>query len=122
MDNNKQYDKRLSPRITRTFIIRHRPRQDGELFEWDECFIKNMSLRGCYCSGSHPYKEGDILDIQIQLPTAKEPLRLTGEVKRCHPDKPLGVYGIAIQFLDLDEQQKNIINETIAFFLHKRSN
>lgn len=123
MENNKQDDRRISPRISRNFIIKHRPHTSEDL-PWDICFVRNISLKGCYCSSDKPYEEGQILDIQIQLPAFKEPLQLGGEVKRCDFDKnkPAAICFIAVEFIQMDEQQKHILSETVAFFLHQKNN
>jgi len=120
--NGDPNEKRQSPRIARNFIVKHRLHHDGNSIDWDACFIKNISLKGCYYSSSRPYNVGELLDLQIRLPTLPEPVLLFGKVKRCSCEvgKPVNLYGIAVEFTNLDEEQKKCLAETVSFFLPKQ--
>ena len=120
--NDKQNEKRESPRIARNFIIKHRPHQSDDSIDWDICFIKNISLKGCYCSSSRPYEPGTMLDIQVRLPSLPEPVVLSGKVKRCDTEvgKPVNLFGVAVEFMGLNDEQKKCITETVSFFLPRQ--
>ncbi len=107
-------------RILRNFVILHKLHEKTGLIGWDTAFIKNISVKGCYFASSRIYEKGQILDIQIFLPILKKPLFLSAEIKRCEGhQKQLNLYGIAVEFIDLNDQQKDILKQTIDFFQQK---
>ena len=119
-EKNKQKDKRTFSRILWNFIILHKLHEKAGLIGWDTAFIKDISVKGCYFSSSRIYEKGQVLDIQIFLPILKNPLFLTGEVKRCESHKQLSIYGVAVEFMELNAEQKDILIQTIDFFQRKK--
>jgi len=113
-------EKREFSRILWNFVILHKLYEKGGLIGWDTAFIKDISLKGCYFSSSRIYETGQLLDLQIFLPILRNPLFLIGEVKRCEGHKQLSIYGIAVAFVDLNTEQKNILKQTVNFFERKK--
>lgn len=115
-------ERRLWPRISWNFIIKFK-RQVGKDSEWEVSAIKNISKGGCFCFSQIVFQEGEVLDIEIQFPTLKEPIKFQGEVKRCAPvkDSSLMVFALALRFTQIDIEAKNIFNQTMDFFLKKQS-
>ena len=88
--------KRIHPRISWSFIIRFRLHSDRETHGgWNVSIIKNISLGGCYFYSDVPYETGRILDLDVRLPRLIEPMKFTGEVKRCerNEEDKVNIYG-----------------------------
>ena len=84
--------------------------------------IFDISEGGCFFFGGFPHKAGEILELEIRFPILEEYMRFRGEVKRCEQDKTKHFprYGLAVQFIEMDEQKKKQFVDTINFFLKKQ--
>ena len=123
-ENIKWARKRIHPRIAWSFMVRFRPHSDkAERGGWYIAVIKNISVGGCYFYSNIPYEPGQILDLEVQLPRLLEPMKFMGEVRRCEcrDEEQVNIYGIAIQFTDMDQAKKDIFIKTITFFLKKQA-
>jgi hypothetical protein len=117
-------DRRAFPRICRRFIVKFRPKVEIENLPWQVSIIKNISLGGCYFYSAVPYNQGRILELVIQLPLSKSPIYTRSEVKRCEKlsdASELPTFGVAVQFLGLSSQDKEILDSTVRYFLNSHS-
>lgn len=71
----------------------------------------------------YPNETGRILDLDVRLPRLIEAMKFTGEVRRCEHNEEdrVNIYGIAVQFTNMDETKKDIFIKTITFFLKKQA-
>ena len=62
------------------------------------------------------------MEIEIQFPLLKGYMRFVGEVKRCEADKnKLPVrYGVAVQFLEIEEEKKKEFINSLSFLLLRK--
>jgi len=116
-------EKRVSPRISWRFIIKFKPHTIEDLPVWETATIQNISTGGCSFFSSRSYKVGDILDIEIQFPLLREPMKFLGQVKRSEgeKDKKLSLYNIGVQFIEMDADKIGAFKQTVEFFLKKQS-
>jgi len=122
-DSIKWARKRIHPRIAWSFMVRFRPHEETGRGGWAVSVIKNISIGGCYFYSNVAYESGQILDIEVQLPRLIDTMKFTGEVRRCEhsEEEKTNIYGVAVQFRDMDEQKKDIFVKTITFFLKKQA-
>ena len=116
--------KRIHPRIAWSFMVRFRPHSEVPVRGgWYIAVIKNISVGGCYFYSSVPYESGQILDLEVQLPRLVDTMKFLGEVKRCerNEEEKVNIYGVAVQFTDMDQAKKEIFIKTITFFLKKQA-
>jgi len=113
-------EKRSHPRIPRRFIMRARAQTD-ETKRWDMPILENISLAGCYFISSVRYEPDQMVDIEVQLPVSPEPMRCVGKVLRIEPkgEVPDSPCGIAVQFLEVEEDKKQKFQEVVDFTLKR---
>jgi len=116
MDNSDK-SMRKYPRISWGFVIRFRLR-GGDV--WEVGTIKNISEGGCYFGTGKEMKVGLPLEIQVQFPAIKEPMRFVGEVTRCESGDAQNLFFVGIKFLEMDQQKKDEFLHVITFFLKKQ--
>lgn len=122
MDNTNWSEKRTYPRVSWNFVMKCRSYENRDFANWEVVIVQNISKTGCYFFSQTAYKAGEILDIEIQFPNLAVPMEFTGEVKRCveNSGRNLPKYGIGIYFTGVDEDKKNIFDQTLDFFLKKK--
>jgi len=76
------------------------------------CTSMDISEGGIYVSTIQSYKQNSVIDITI--PFQGEKLTVKGQVKYCHP----GI-GMGIKFIELNDEQKRIINAIIDSILKR---
>jgi hypothetical protein len=115
-------EKRASPRISWRFIVKFKPHSIADLPVWETATVQNLSRGGCSFFSSAAYKVGDFLDIEIQLPLLREPMKFLGEVRRCEGEKDKKLlYNIGVQFIEMDTDKIDAFNQTVEFFLKKQT-
>lgn len=124
MDEERKWaSKRLHPRISWSFSVRFKPHESKNRGVWGVSLVKNISVGGCYFYSNIPYKIGQILDLEIKFPVLMEPMGFVGEVRRCeyNEEEKTGIYGLGVQFIEMDESKKDNFIKTVEFFLRKQS-
>ncbi|MDD5730255.1 MAG: PilZ domain-containing protein [Candidatus Omnitrophica bacterium] len=116
-------EKRIAPRISWNFVVKYRLRRDEFPGPWEVSVIQNISKCGCCFFGSVQFELGAVLDVEIKLPSMKEPMTFVGEVKRCdsNKDRNMNSFRIGVKFLEMDETKKDNFFSTVDFFLKKQS-
>lgn len=121
-DESKWANLRKHPRISWNFVVKFKPK-DSHDSEWQVSTIKDISQGGCYFHNNLSFEAGEILEIQVQFPSLRVPMQFIGEVRRCESlsqDKNFPLFGIAVMFLEMDEEKKKEFIDTIIFFLKKK--
>jgi Tfp pilus assembly protein PilZ len=86
--------------------------------DWDSVFLMNISAGGIFFYYTKDLGIGTLLDLKIYVPNAVLVINCVGKVIRI--DKPrhhTSMFGIAIKFTEIGEQEKEIINTTVQEFL-----
>ncbi|MFA6217589.1 MAG: PilZ domain-containing protein [Candidatus Omnitrophota bacterium] len=118
-------DKRVNPRITRNFVIRFRQSRTEHAANWETSVIKNISQGGCCFATSVSYLIGQVLELEVQLPSMNVPIKFLGEVRRCQymeVVRDITAYMVAVRFQEIDPAQKKILVDTVDFFVQKQKN
>lgn len=119
-------EKRKSVRIKKTLFVRYSYSFDKDKKRWEEAVVRDISETGISITTCHSFLPNDTITILIKIPSRPlDWIELKGRVVRCEGVKPIaerskfGASITAIEFIDLNEEQKKIIREYISWFLSK---
>lgn len=103
-------------------MVRFRPCTDPAT-KWELSTLRDISEGGCSFFSGKEYTPGEVLEIEIQLPTLTDFMHFTGEIKRCDPDqkKHITRYGVAVQFTGLDEAKRKHFLHALEFLLRRQA-
>ena len=110
-------ERRKHPRISGRFIVSYRILD--EIDNVDITQTKNVSLGGMLLTTNRPFDPGTKLALEIRLPFDPNPIIITGRVIDSYEVTRDLIYDTRIEFLSVDERHKNIINQTIGYYLKR---
>ena len=109
----KRYDSRISGR----FIVSYRIQEEKDNIDVSQ--TKNISLGGMLITTNKQFEPGVKLLLEIRLPFDPHPIILVGKVISSHEITKDLIYDTRLEFLSIDEGHKNIVNQTVAYYLKK---
>lgn len=127
-------EEKLNPRVTRNFFLRYRIHQTDESFisddgeiksrpNWEATVNKAINKEGCYFFSNLAYRIGDMLDVQVTIPSLATPIQFLCEVKHCkevlYQNSP--IFAIGVFFLGCEGNKKDEFEQALDFFLLKQS-
>ncbi len=117
---NERYENlaREDPIVMARFKVRSDVAQEMWSDDWGSVFLMNISAGGIFFYYTKDLGIGTLLDLKIYMPNAVLVINCVGKVIRI--DKPrhhTSMFGIAIKFTEIGEQEKEIINITVQEFL-----
>ncbi len=123
---NENSEKRKYKRIKKQYIARLRIKpdeaRDMDSKDWDEVALNDLGAGGIYFHVKRELEIGTILDLKISffvdippLDISMTPIECRGVVLRVKKHPNLPVFGIAAEFTEIDEQMKEMINQTAPF-------
>jgi hypothetical protein len=77
----------------------------------------NISAGGIFFYYMKELEIGTLLDLKIYVPNSILIINCVGEVIRIDKSQHTSMFGIAIKFTEIGEQEKEIINTTVQEFL-----
>ncbi len=113
-------ERRRFPRVTHPFIIRYRFPSVADP-SWRAAPARNLSGEGACFRCEYAFRLGEVVELQLNLPTSKRPVSLHGCViwsKLVNPSLNLYEHGVAFDAIDADT--KRLIVDTVAALLHKQ--
>ncbi len=120
----KGQERRKYKRMEKPYMARLRIKQyEGlEIFsaEWDIVALEDLSAGGALFYYSKYLGLASLLDLKIYLPKSTSTINCVGKVTRIDQFKLTSVFTIAIKFIDIGEQEKEIINTTVEKLLAYR--
>ena len=102
--------------IMARFHIRSDARETGS-DDWDSANLLNISAGGTFFCSKKDLGIGTLLDLKIDLPKSTSTINCVGKVIRTEQFEPTSVFTNAIKFIDIGEQEKEMINTTVEKFL-----
>ncbi|MGE4357995.1 MAG: PilZ domain-containing protein [Candidatus Omnitrophota bacterium] len=84
-------------------------------------FIKNISLGGISLATEKILPSGTNLTLKIKLPLERKPLILRGKVCWSRELSKNLAYETGIEFIDVGEKEKEIIDKLVRYYLEKHS-
>ncbi len=76
-------------------------------------FARNINEGGLFVETDTPPKPGSSVALQFQIPGSDEPIQVMGRVVRVTDGTTQEGPGMGIEFEDLDEQSRNLINDLV---------
>lgn len=110
-------ERRKHPRVCGRFMVSYRIIEAKDNFETSQ--TKNISLGGMLLTTNCRFDPGMILAVEIRLPFEEDPIRLVAKVIESVEITRDLIYDTRLQFLDVDERHRNIINKTVNYYLNK---
>jgi hypothetical protein len=109
-------EQRREPRISKPFMVRYRAAGGGAA--WDAAPLRDLSCSGVRFLSARAFERGQALDLQLLLPTAKEPLVLGGEVMWAKA-APMDVFEIGVAFHGVSPAADRLLEEAVSRFIQK---
>lgn len=113
-------ERRRWPRIEQAFIVQYRCPARGET-DWRTTPIKDLSMGGARLTTEHTYPPGSLLELQVQLPNLKPPIKLKGVVvwqRRVVHGSSMVEHGV--NFTPLEPAVRQELANVVEFFLRKQ--
>ncbi len=82
--------------------------------EWDTISLKKLGAGGAYFFYKKDLRIGALLDLNIDAPKSALTMNCVGKILRSDKLQPTSMFCVAIKFIDIGEQEKEMINTTIA--------
>ncbi len=116
---NKRYENlpRKEPIVMARFKIRSDEAQEMWSDDWDTVFLMNISASGTFFSYKKDLGIGALLYLEIYMPKTILIINCVGEITRIDKPGHTSMFGIAIKFTEIGEQEKEIIRATVEEFL-----
>ena len=100
-------ERREHPRLPLVLRVRVGARNEAEFVER---YSTNLSRGGIFLRTKTPRPIGTLLDLEVQLADGTKILRARGEVRFVAEDRPGTVPGMGVQFRELDEESRMLID------------
>jgi c-di-GMP-binding flagellar brake protein YcgR len=110
-------EKRKYPRISGRFIVSYRIVEEKDNVDVSQ--TKNISLGGMLITTNKQFEPGVKLLLEIRLPFDPNPLSLVGKVLDSHEITKGLIFDTRLEFLSIDEVHKNIVTQTVDYYLKK---
>ena len=102
-------DRRSFIRLNTHNLIRYRAVGNGAGLS----FSRNISAGGVLFFCPEELSAGSIVEMEINFPHFPEPIRAVAKVVRVSPNKYTQGFEIGVEFIEVDEEAKNFINQKI---------
>jgi len=110
-------ERRKHPRVCGRFIVSYRIIADREDIDMSQ--TKNLSLGGMLLTTNRKFEPGTILALEIRLPFAPEPIRVTARVLESREITKNLIYDTRLIFSYTNEKHKKAISSTVDYYLKK---
>lgn len=107
-------EQRQDPRVAHPFMVRYYW-QDS----WHISPLKDFSASGARFVSEYPFAAGELLDAQLILPLARQPIAARARVVWVKPSS-LGLAELGVTFELGDTEAKQAIEAAVAHFLRKQ--
>ncbi len=112
----RKYKRKEKPYMARLRIKQYEGLEISSA-EWDIVALKDLSAGGALFYYSKYLGLASLLDLKIYLPKSTSTINCVGKITRIEQFKPTSVFTIAIKFIDIGEQEKEMINTIVEEFL-----
>lgn len=106
---------RRSQRIARTFLIKYHWMEAGRT-RWGLSQIKDLSATGLRFVAERDFPVGEVIDIEVRVPTAQDPLTLQGKIVWAKPRKLFSTVEYGLEFVGLDEAATRAVAQAVDYF------
>ena len=95
------------------FKIRSDEAQEIGSDDWDSVILMNISAGGAAFFCNKDLGIGTPLDLKIDVSKSTPTINCVGEIIRIDKTRHTSMFGIAIKFTEIGEQEKEMINTTV---------
>ncbi len=110
-------ERRKYERIEKLYLARVRVKQheghETVSSGWDSVTLHNLSEGGTFFIYKKDLGIGTLLDLKIEAPKSMLKINCDGEVTRIKQFQPPSMFCIAIRFVSIGEQEKEMINAAV---------
>ena len=110
-------EKRNKSRISGRFIVSYRILEAKDNIDVSQ--TKNISLGGMLITTNRQFNPGIRLALEIRLPFDPKPIILVGKVIDSQEISKDLIYDTRLEFLSIDEAHKNVVFQTVEYYLKK---
>lgn len=110
-------ERRKYPRISGRFIVSYRILEESDAVDVSQ--TKNLSLGGMLLTTNKPFEAGTNLALEIRLPFDPNPIMVIGKIVESREVTKDLIYDTRLAFLAIDERHRNVISQTVAYYLKK---
>lgn len=110
-------EKRKHPRISGRFIVSYRILEDDERIDVSQ--TKNLSLGGILITTNKKFEPGTNLALEIRLPFDPNPIVLVAKVIDSAEITKNLIYDTRLEFISIDEKHKDIVDQTVNYYLKR---
>ncbi len=107
----KREHKRIEKQYTARLKIRSDEAQEMESDDWGSVTLMNLSAGGTFFFYEKDLRIGTLLDLKIEVPKSMLNINCVGKIIRSDKPKPTSMFCFAIKFIDIEEQEKELINK-----------
>ncbi len=112
-DQERRKYKRIEKPYRARFKIRSDEAQEMEAYVWDSVTLHNLSAGGTAFFCNKDIGIGTLLHLKIDLSKSTLTINCVGKTIRIDKPRALSMFYIAVLFIGIAEQEKEIINTTI---------
>ncbi len=124
MSNGKErrkYKRTGEPYYTVRLRIKHHEGLRTSSTGWDWVVLKDLSIGGALFSYNKHLEIGTLLDLIIDVSTFTPAIHCVGRVTRIEQSQLHSTLQVAIEFEDIDEQTKELINKMVEKIIEQKS-
>ena len=114
VSENRKYKRIEKPYITR-FRIKPYETKDMVSTDWDMVAVNNLGAGGIFFHTRSSLEIGTTLDLKIGFSKYIPRIKCIGRVNRVKRLLGTSIIGIAIEFTEIDDHVKEILNKTALF-------
>ncbi|MBP7087704.1 MAG: PilZ domain-containing protein [Candidatus Omnitrophica bacterium] len=103
-------EKRVFIRIKSHHLVKYKIIDDSQKVL---SFARNISAGGILFYSEKKLPLNSTIEIKINIPPKPTPLNVVGKIVRVHPLKKIGGYEIGLEFVHIDEEDRNLIEKLV---------
>ncbi len=112
----RKYERREKPFMVRFQTISLVPKKMVST-DWDMVPVKNLGAGGMLFDYNKNLVLDSLLDFKMDISKYAPTINCVGKVTRIDKPRHTSMFGIAIKFTEIGEQEKEMINTTVEGFL-----
>lgn len=110
-------ERRRHPRVNARFIVSYRILDEADNMDISQ--TKNLSLGGMLLTTNRQFGIGTNLALEIRLPFDPNPIMIIAKVLESREISKDLIYDTRLSFLAIDERHRNVIKETVDYYIKK---
>jgi len=103
-------EKRVFIRLKSHHLVKYKIIDDSEKVL---SFARNISAGGILFYSEKKLPLNSTVEIKINIPPKPTPLHVVGKVVRVHPLKRIGGYEVGLEFVHIEEEDRNLIEKLV---------